>query len=149
MWGCVHKNRLLQHLASCTNFCIKYELEEVKLLHMLFSLSFGDSSTFGMFLHEQRKEICGYKIVSEKVRGFVVPSHSQHLLNYLIWASNSSLGCFFRSLFQASFFSRLFFFSLLARVEMFQQFVCFWIRFSCLNLKIMSSVHHYSSNSIV
>ena len=31
-----------------------------------------------------------------------------------------------------------------ARVEMFQQFVCFWIGFSCLNLKITSSVNHLS-----
>ena len=49
--------RCQQHLASffAPNLCIKYESEEVKLLHMLFSLSFGDCLTFGTFLHEQRK----------------------------------------------------------------------------------------------
>ena len=121
------------------------------MLHILFNLSYGDCLTFGMVsIREKKVSLLASSCTEHTLKDLLnvldhnICSFLAHLSiqNSPSSASTSSVSSFaLCSLLLLSIL--LFFVFLLARVEMFRQFVCFWIGFSCLNLKITGSVNHY------
>ena len=109
---------------------------------MLFCLSLGDCLTFGIFLHDVEKinvQNCqkkgqGICFTNKSTTSADLPDMSIEL-SFLAYLEVYSMDCLCTSFVLPNFVFT-------ARVEMFQQFVCFWIGFSCLNLRITSSVNH-------